>query len=211
MHLARDAMEDVVYQRCKKMGKEYGYTLWSICCLARIKSAMGEDEDAERDMRGAIDIATRNYDENHFAVLSGRGHLANVLVRQERYAEAEAIFKDVMKRAKYAAGAREDGDHPDRMGAMLYLAQCYQQQGKFQEGIQLCEEISQGIEAMGKIAMEHPFLKKAKEKQQELRQLAFGRTTPPSPQPAATEDNKGSERAGVNVGPGLTMIRHQTI
>ena len=174
---ARDAMEKVVEQRCKKLGKENGYTLWSKLCLARIKSHLGLEKEAETDMRAGIEIAAGDYGKDHFAVLLGNTHLARVLVRQQRYAEAEEILLDVMELSRYKAGAREEGDHPDRLMAMWYTVECYQLQGKFAGAIQLCEEILESLRILG--GGQHPLAMQAKERLYELREQALALPIPP--------------------------------
>ena len=178
---ARDAMEKVVEQRCKDLGKENGYTLWSKLCLARIKSGLGLNEEAEIDMRAGIEIAAGNYGDDHFGVLLARTHLARVLVRQKRYPEAEEILLDIMDLGKYKAGAREEGDHPDRLMAIWYTVECYQLQGKVEGAIQLCTEIVDSLQKMPK-GGQHPLAMQAKEKRSELREQAPALPVPPSSQ-----------------------------
>ena len=158
---------EVLEQRRIKMGKENPYTLWAICNLARIKSALGRMDEAEREMRAALPIADRNLGENHFGTLSGKTHLAQVLVRQKRYDEAEEIFKDVIQRSRYEAGTREEGEHPDQIMAMWYAAQLHQLCGKFEEALHLLEIVSSSLSLIGGTL--HPFAKKLQDKMEDLR------------------------------------------
>lgn len=168
LEAAHEMMQQVLEQRKKKLGKEQPYTLLAICNLARIKSALGDMDEAERLMRATLPIAERNLGENHFGTLSGRVHLAQVLVRQERYGEAEDIFTDVIQRQRYKSAAR-DGEHPDRIIAMWYLLQCYQAQGKFGDAIRMCDEISDGLSTIG--GHGHPFAKRLLDRRNELLDL----------------------------------------
>ena len=177
---ARDAMEKVVEQRCKELGKEHNYTLWSKLSLARIKSGMGLYEEAEMDMRAGIEIAAANLGDGHGGVLLGRTHLARVLVRQKRYPEAEEILLDVMELRRYKDGAREEGDHPDRLMAMWYTVDCYQLQGKVEGAMKLCTEIVGSLRQMPK-GEQHPLAIQAKEKLSELREQAPALPVPPLP------------------------------
>ncbi|MCJ1268890.1 hypothetical protein MMC22_008778 [Lobaria immixta] len=171
---AHDLMLEVVEQRKKKLGKENPYTLWSICNLARIKNSLGDSDEAEGMMRAALPIAERNLGENHFGPLAGKAQLAQVLVSQKRYHEAEAIFIDVIQRHRYQNGA-QDGEHPDRIIAMWYLLQCYQKQDKVEAAIGVCAEISEGLNTLG--AHRHPFYQRILDKRKELVALETARVT----------------------------------
>lgn len=158
---------EVLEQRRNKLGKENPYTLWAICNLARIKSALGRMDEAEREMRATLPIAIRNLGENHFGTLSGKTHLAQVLVRQKRYDEAKEIFKDVIQRSRYEAGTREEGEHPDQIMAMWYAAQLHQLCGNFEEAMHLLEIVSSSLSLIGGTL--HPFAKKLANKMEDLR------------------------------------------
>ena len=166
LHTAWKLELEVLEQRRKKMGKENPYTLWAICNFARIKSALGQTDEAEREMRATLPIAIRNLGENHFGTLSGKTHLAQVLVRLKRYDEAEELFKDVIQRSRYEAGAREEGEHPDQIMAMWYAAELYQLRGKFEEAIRLLELVSGSLSAIS--GTSHPFAKKMQDRMQDL-------------------------------------------
>ena len=205
--LARESMSEIVALRREKLGKEHGWTLWAICGLARIKSALGETDEAEKDLRAGLEIGARNYGENHLAILAGRTHLANVLVRQGRYAAAEEIYLDVMERSKYKDGAREEGEHPDRFIAMWCAVQCYKLLGKFDEALKLCDEITERLATIG--GGKHPFAGKLKTMQDDLRRLARGRSDPDLPEPLVESglDVPGKSEAP----PEPIVIRHRTI
>ena len=167
LHSAREMLTKVRDERRHKLGKENPYTLWSICNLARVKSALGHTIEAEIEIRSALLIAIRNLGENHLGVLMGWTHLAQVLVQQGRYKEAEEIFLDVIDRSKYKAGAREEGEHPDQIMAMWYAAECYRLQGKYGEARRICEDISKSLASIG--GGLHPFAQRLQAKQEELR------------------------------------------
>ncbi|MCJ1462094.1 hypothetical protein MMC07_000694 [Pseudocyphellaria aurata] len=162
---AHELMIHVVEQRKKKLGKENPYTLWSVCNLARIKNALGYSDEAESIMRAALPIAERNLGENHLGPLAGKAHLAQVLVSQKRYSEAEAILLDVIQRHRYQNGA-QDGEHLDRIIAMWYLLLCYQKQDRLEDAIRMCDEVSEGLNTLG--AQRHPFYQRILDKRKEL-------------------------------------------
>ena len=203
---ARKSMSEIVALRREKLGKEHGWTLWAICGFARIMSALGEFDEAEKDLRGGLEIATRNFGENHLALLAGRTHLANMLVRQGRYTEAEEIYLDVMERSKYKDGAREEGEHPDRFSAMWCTVQCYKHQEKFDEALELCGEIAERLDAIG--GGRHPLAGKAKHMEDELRRLARAKNDLQPSEPVA---ESGSDMMEMTEVPSVPLaIRQKT-
>ena len=70
--VAHDMLVEVREQRKTKLGKEAPYTLLAICNLARIKSALGNHQDAEKDLLEALPVAERNLGRDHIGHLAGR-------------------------------------------------------------------------------------------------------------------------------------------
>jgi tetratricopeptide (TPR) repeat protein len=167
---AHDLMVEVLAQRKKKLGKEQPYTLLAICNLARIKSALGQTDEAEALICTALPIAERNLGVNHTGTLAGRVHLAQILVRQKRYSEAEDILTDVIRRHRYPVAARDDGGHPDRIHAMFCLVECYQLQGKIEDAIGVCDDLYEGITELRWVGCgsDHVFAQRLQDKRAEL-------------------------------------------
>lgn len=168
---AHDMMLEVKRERKRRLGTEQPWTLLARCNLARIKSAMGDTAKAEKLMRKALPIAQRNLGENHFGTLMGKTHLAQVLVRQKRYDEAEYMFLDVIQRHRYGSAARDDGEHPDRIFAMRYLLKCYTEHGKFRDALDMCDQIQEAISTIGGqgLGLLHPIAKWLETTQEDLR------------------------------------------
>ena len=162
---AHELMLQVVEHRKQKLGKEHPYTLWAICNLARVKSALGHQGEAEHLMRAGLLIAERNLGENHIGTLFGRIYLGQVLVRQQHYDEAEHTFIDVIERHKYMATAAR-AQHPDRISALLQLLECYKLQGKAEDALRISDEILEGLSAMGGQA--HPVVQQVLDTRKEL-------------------------------------------
>lgn len=177
LHDVRDTINEVMEQRSKKLGKDNGQTLWFKLCLARVKSALSSEKEVEIDMRALIEIATGNYGANHFAILYGRTRLTSVLVRQQRYSEAEEILLDVIEPSRYKAGARKEGDHLDRLLAMWKTMECYHLQGKVEEATELCTEVLDSLRRMG--GEKHALATMAKEKLSELGEQPLALPAPP--------------------------------
>ncbi|KAI1393504.1 TPR-like protein [Hypoxylon trugodes] len=127
-----DMMTFVCEQRKEALGKEQPYTLLAICNLGRVKSAMGQHREAADDMKKAVIVAERNLGENHFGVLAGKTHYAQVLVHLKCYKEAEEIFYTITRKPQYQKSTDDEGgEHLDRLIALWYLTGCLEKQGKF--------------------------------------------------------------------------------
>ena len=146
---AHEMMEDVLRRRREMLVKEHPYILLAIAHLGRVKSAMGQNEEAARIMREALSTAERNFGEDHFGVLSGKTHYAQVLVQLGRYEEAEGMFNVVKQKSLYAKATDEDGEHPDRIIALWYLTGCLEKQGKYREALLVCEELWRSLQEIG--------------------------------------------------------------
>lgn len=167
---AHELMIDVLNHREKKLGKEQPYTLLATCNLARIKSALGQNNEAEKLMRHALPIAQRNLGKDHFGTLAGEVYFAQVLARQQRFGEAEDMLVHVVERQRYVSAARDDGEHPDRIMALWYLLQCYQLQAKFGDAIRICDVLEKSVSTIGGqgLGLLHPFAKRLSDKRKEL-------------------------------------------
>ncbi|KAL8712639.1 MAG: hypothetical protein Q9220_003170 [cf. Caloplaca sp. 1 TL-2023] len=124
-------------------------------------------------MRATLPIAKRNLGEDHFGTLMGMTHLAQVLVRQRRYPEAERMLTEVTEQSRYASAARDDGEHPDRILALWYLVLCYEAHGKIVEAIAVCLELARAVATIGGegLGLLHPFAKRLESKVEELNLL----------------------------------------
>ena len=122
---ALELIEQVVQERDRKLGKEQPYTLLATVFKARIKNALGQSKEAEQMIRIAISIAERNLGMNHGGVLFGKRWLAEALVAQQKYTDAENVLLDVIQRQRYETSVREDGEHLDRILSPWTLLKCY--------------------------------------------------------------------------------------
>ncbi|KAI4259947.1 MAG: hypothetical protein L6R42_004297 [Xanthoria sp. 1 TBL-2021] len=157
---------EVLETRRKNMGKENNWTLWAISNLARIKSSLGYLDEAEADMRAALEIGIRNLGETHFGILFGKTHLGRVLTTQGRYKDAEDIFQDVIVKGSYDKGSRAEGETPDQLLAVWYYAGCCQLSGKTDKAIDLLQGLREDLKKIG--ATKHPFWDRVRVKLEEL-------------------------------------------
>lgn len=86
---------------------------------------MKSKDEAEHTLRIAFSVAERNRGENHAETLLGKVWLLQILVRQQRYTEAEEPLNKVVRRHVYDGSAREDGEYTDRTQALWFLLKCY--------------------------------------------------------------------------------------
>ena len=179
---AESLMTEVVQQRKTKLGKEHPYTLWALCNLARVKSALGSLDEAEAIMRAGIAVAERNLGTIHIGTLFGKNHLGENLVRQERYREAEAVFLDLTESYKHIKTAVR-GEHPDRIITMFNLVNLYRIQDRIKDALRICDDISDAIDTIG--GQEHPFVKRLQKARGELLEMTNGndRTSIQDPSP----------------------------
>lgn len=167
---AHKLMEDVLKQRRDTLGKEQPYTLLAMGNLAWVKLAMNRMEEAESLLREAIPIGERNLGKDHTGVTAGRLRLAQVLAGQKRYSEAEEIFRYILEPSRYATSARQEGhvkgDHPDGIFAMFCFVEFYEQQRKFQDAINTCDELAYLLRKSV-----HPITERVLDKRKKLREL----------------------------------------
>ncbi|KAL8673000.1 MAG: hypothetical protein Q9168_002561 [Polycauliona sp. 1 TL-2023] len=161
---------EVFETRRRNMGKENNWTLWAICNLARIKSSLGYLDEAEADMRAALEIGIRNLGDTHFGIMFGKTHLGRVLATQGRYQEAEDIFQDVIVKGSYDKGSRAEGETPDQLLAVWYYAGCCQSSGKIGKAIDLLVTLREDLKKIG--ATKHPFWARVGVKLDELQDEA---------------------------------------
>ena len=150
-HLPK-SLQDMAYvyeQRKKILGKEHPYTLLSTLHIARLKSALGQHEEAECLIREGLEVADSNIDPKHIALTMARTIYAEVLTHLRRYAEAEALFLTLVVKERYAQLADEDGDHPDRISALWFFVRCLEEQGKCREALERSEEFVAAMAAIG--------------------------------------------------------------
>ena len=168
-----EIMEAVLEERRTLLGKEHPYTLYAICNLARLKSAAGLPLEAEQLMLPALPVARRNLGPNHYGTLMGQSYFASVLVKQKRFEDAEAIYKDVIQRHRYESAARDDGEHPDRIITLWALLRCYQAHGKIREALGIWDELMEAVSTIGGegLGLKHPLVRKFTERKEELLSL----------------------------------------
>ena len=164
-------MKFVLEERKKQLGKENPYTLLATLFLAMLKSELGQFDEAERMIREGLSIAARNLGDKHSAVLAARSAYSRLLIQMDRCNEAEKILREIIPKQLYQEFTDEDGDHPDRIGAMWWLVGCLEKQGRPAEALAVAEEVVQALESIGGHGKgsEHKFAKIASKTVSQLR------------------------------------------
>ncbi|UNI16617.1 hypothetical protein JDV02_003040 [Purpureocillium takamizusanense] len=168
--LALRMSEEVVEIRVRELGREHPETLKSKLTLAKIKTAMNQFDDAEEIFREGLPAAKRNLGETHLGTLAARTWHGHLYWRQGLYAEAATIWEDVIQKHNYEQSKRADGEHVDRVQAMWFLVHCYEDQGRIDDAIKICEEVIQLTRSFGGegLGQQHKFWRHVREKSEEL-------------------------------------------
>ncbi|KAK2748973.1 hypothetical protein FQN57_007256 [Myotisia sp. PD_48] len=146
---AHQMSEEVVQIRVKELGREHPLTLKSKLTLAKIKTAMNQFEEAEEIFLEGLPAAERNLGEYHLGTLTGRTWLGHLYWRQGRYSEAATVWEDVIEKRNYELSKRADGEHADRLQAMWFLAHCYEDQGRIDDALKICEQLTELLRTFG--------------------------------------------------------------
>lgn len=168
-----ERMTFVWTQRKERLGAEHPYTLLSVLYRARVKSFLGGHKEAEDTIRHGLEIAERNFGAEHIAILMAKTVYAEVLVKMGRYAEAEAVFAILVDKKYYRQMSDSDGDHPDRLTNLWLLSRCLEDQGRWREALDVCNEFRLGLATIGGngLGMNHKILPKIGERLKKLTEL----------------------------------------
>ncbi|KAL2699846.1 hypothetical protein AAEP93_009821 [Penicillium crustosum] len=171
--LALEMSEEVTLIRKETLGREHPLTLKSTLTVAKIKTAMNQFEEAEQIFLEGLPIAKRNLGENHLGTLTARTWLGHLYWRQERYSEAQEIWEDIITKQTFEQTKRADGGHGDRVQAMWFLVHCYEDQGKFADALNMCNDLIEIVSNFGGegLGQQHKLWQSLNEKKQELLKL----------------------------------------
>lgn len=134
--------------------------------------AIGPHEEAIKLIQELMPMAQRNVGEDHAAILAARSCYARMLVQLERYEEAAEIFNALTRKPQYQKISDEDGDNPDLIAQLWLLADCLGKQQKFQEALDICEDVVVAIHEIGRngLGSKHKFASSLQTKIAELKQ-----------------------------------------
>jgi tetratricopeptide (TPR) repeat protein len=103
--------------------------------LALALDGQGKFEDAERELRGVLEIKTRRLGADHPAVAMSQNNLALVLGKQERWDEAEAMHRAALELRQKVLSE----EHPDVAQSRNNLALLLVQRERYAEAAELAE------------------------------------------------------------------------
>lgn len=120
---------------------------------ALLLSRLGKYQEAEGAARIAMDAATGRFGTGHHAALKATGYLAEILAQQGKRAEAEAIYRSILKKVEASSGPEslETADSLNDLGTILRLYQ-----GDYDEARRLLERAGGIIES--RLGANHPDL-----------------------------------------------------
>ncbi|KAL4960320.1 uncharacterized protein BDV14DRAFT_182970 [Aspergillus stella-maris] len=168
LSLPSEMLQEVLDTRKEKLGKEHPFTLLAMANLARVRTAIGQHDQAEVLVRQGLSIADRNLGEGHIGTLMGRTVLGIILINQSNFSEAESTLLDVIEKKRHISSSRGD-NHPDRLSAIMELGRCYMLQGKLEKSIQCCDEAISGLQKIS--SRQHPLERKMRERKAKLLEM----------------------------------------
>lgn len=167
---SHERMKFVLEQRRQRLGKEQPYTLLATFYVAQLKAALGQHDVAVKMISDLLVIAGRNVGEQHTAVLGAKCQYGRILIEMGQFEKAEVILRDVAQKKHYKKFSDEDGDHPDRLGALWYLISCLEKQSKIEQALEECDSMAVGLKEIGGrgLGSKHKIASKLQEKRSGL-------------------------------------------
>ncbi len=111
---------------------------------------LGLYEQAGQHAKRAVDIRTRAFGPEEPETLRAMNSMAKMYLRQERFGEAEGLYREVLSARRRVLGP----DHPDTLTSMNSLTIMYARQGRYPEAEKLFRET---VEARRRIlGPDHP-------------------------------------------------------
>jgi tetratricopeptide (TPR) repeat protein len=155
---ARALMEEVLERRKVVWGNEHAYTLFAELNYSRVEYGIGDYKAAEDRLQRIIPIGIRSVGKTHNGVILGEMFLARSWVAQKRYQEAEKLYRKVLE--AHIEGGRRKGtdDHVQRILALWFLVECYDEGGKFTDAKETTEDLLDSLAQIGDAGygLKHP-------------------------------------------------------
>ncbi|KAK6189356.1 hypothetical protein LQW54_013351 [Pestalotiopsis sp. IQ-011] len=168
---AEKLIEHVVKRRERILGRWHPVTLWGRAHHGRIVASRWQ-HDPERLAAAAdmlfktLEVARRDLGDGHLGVAAGKMWYAEVLTLQGRLEEAERYLREAVNKDQYFKASDADGEHVDRIWHVWALIQCLELRGKYQEAIDLCDEMKENLGSIGGhgLGLEHRINRRLDEK-----------------------------------------------
>lgn len=170
---AENLMTDVYNHWRRDLGDKHPTTLLAIFNKSRVLLCRGKIQEAEDLLLPTLGVAESRLGSKDFGFLAARVLLACIKLRQHNYTQAEQILVDVNDRY---TEMNFSNDHMDRIVTLWYLMECYKEQCKFDDALEVYEEISDSMKATMNfnLRVKHPLAKNLNVKRQELEGLKQG-------------------------------------
>ena len=167
---AEELITDVWNHWNDSLGEKHPTTLLTVFNRCRILFCRNMISEAENLLRPALKVAETRLGAKHFSFLSAHLLLACIKLRQRDYTQAEVILievNDSYAELEYAS------NHVDRIATLWYLMECYKEQYRFDEALEIWEEMydSLKISMNSNLRTKHPLAKNLHIKRQELETL----------------------------------------
>jgi tetratricopeptide (TPR) repeat protein len=168
---ARALMEEVLERRKAIWGDEHPYTLFAELNFGRVEHGAGDYHAAEKRLRRIIPIGIRSVGKTHNGVVLAEMFLARSLVGLKRFVEAEELYQKVL--VDHVEGGRQKGsnDHVQRILALWFLVECYDESGKFADAKEVAEELLDSLAKIGDAGygLKHPLHTQVVNKLEEIK------------------------------------------
>ena len=170
---AEDLMADVHGHWRRTLGDEHPSTLLAAFNMSRVLFRRDKVQEAEDVLHPALELAESRLGSKDFGFMAGKVLLACIKLSQREYVQAEQILVDAND--SYIEVTLSN-DHFDRVVALWYLMECYKEQCKFDEALQVHEEIADAVKVTMNFNLrtKYPFAKNLSAKRQELEALKHG-------------------------------------
>ncbi len=138
--LAKASTESALALANEEVGKKHRFSAVLVQNLAVINKKLGNYDEAEKLFKDALTYKSiqifDSYEEQQLSIALTLGNLANLYQDQERYHEAESLYKKSISVIKQRLG----GDHPNMASNFNNLADLYRKTGRFDQAEKLLKE-----------------------------------------------------------------------
>lgn len=163
-------MTDVLKHWSESLGSRHPNTLLATFNMSRVLLCREKIQEAEDVLVPALKVAESRLGSGDFGYLSARMLLACIKLHQRSYTQAEQILIDLNDSYTEMSSSAV---HVDRITTLWYLMECYKEQGRFDEALEVYEEMSDLMKAAMtfNLRVKHPLAKNLIAKRQELEAL----------------------------------------
>ena len=167
---AEHLMADVLAHWTETLGREHPTTLLAVFNMSRVLLCRERIQEAEQILLAALATTESRLGHKDFGFLAAQTLLAYMKIVQHDYAKTEQILIDVNE--KYPEKLFSS-DHLERITVLWYLMECYKEQRRFDEALDIHEEMLDSLKATMQFNMrrKHPLAKNLYAKRQELEAL----------------------------------------